>query len=107
MKDIEWKGSSYKDFRKFPSDVIQDLAADLSLLQQGLTPSSFKPFSLGKRTPNVWELRQRDMDGIYRVIYATVEEGVIHILHSFQKKTQQTSEQDKKLARKRYKEIGK
>ena len=106
MKDIEWMCSSYKDYLKFPQDIILDLAADLDLLQQGLTPANYKPFSLGKRTPNVWELKQRDKDGIYRVLYATIEKGVIHVLHSFQKKDQQTPEKDKKLARKRYKEIG-
>ena len=53
----------------------------------------------------VKEIRVRDDAGIFRMIYlATRPEGV-YVLHSFQKKTQQTSRSDLKLATKRFKSI--
>jgi phage-related protein len=53
----------------------------------------------------VREIRIRDDQGIFRVMYVTKFHDVIYVLHCFQKKTQKTSDADIDIARKRYKEI--
>ncbi len=61
--------------------------------------------------PGVREIRIREKDGAFRVFYVATFERAVYVLHCFQKKTQQTSAEDKDLAKRRYKglmrEIGK
>jgi len=49
------------------------------------------------------EIRIKDKDGIYRVIYVARFEEAIYVLHAFQKKTQKTRKADIELAKVRYK----
>jgi phage-related protein len=49
------------------------------------------------------EIRIKDKDGIYRVIYVARFEEAIYVLHAFQKKTQKTRKTDVELAKARYK----
>lgn len=53
----------------------------------------------------VREIRIRDEAGAFRVVYLAKLADAVYILHCFQKKTEQTSERDIDLARKRYKEL--
>ena len=53
----------------------------------------------------VCEIRIRESDGIFRVIYVAKLEDAIYILHCFQKKSQKTSQEDLELATRRYKEL--
>lgn len=53
----------------------------------------------------LFELRPRGREGIGRVFYCFVLNQRIIILHAFLKKTQETSEQELKIARKRLKEV--
>lgn len=53
----------------------------------------------------VKEIRVRDEHGIFRVIYVAKFSDAIYVLHCFQKKTQQTSQQDIDLAKSRYKDL--
>ncbi len=53
----------------------------------------------------VREIRIREEAGAFRVIYLAKLADAVYILHCFQKKTEQTSERDIDLARKRYKEL--
>ena len=55
--------------------------------------------------PGVHELRLRDRSGVYRIVYALVRRGVVHVLHAFKKTTQTTSSRDIDLARERLKEV--
>ncbi|AUL66069.1 type II toxin-antitoxin system RelE/ParE family toxin [Escherichia coli] len=55
--------------------------------------------------PGVREIRTRDADGIYRVMYVAKFEEAVYVLHCFQKKTQTTSQSDIDLAKRRYKEL--
>lgn len=43
--------------------------------------------------------------GVFRVIYLAKLADAVYVLHCFQKKTQETSEKDIKLARGRFKEL--
>ena len=45
------------------------------------------------------------MSGIFRVIYLAKLADAVYVLHCFQKKAQETSQKDIKLARKRFKDL--
>jgi phage-related protein len=96
-------GRSREDLRQFPETVQDSMGFDLFRVQCGLEPRDWKPMtSIGT---GVKEIRERDEAGIFRMIYlATRAEGV-YVLHSFQKKTRQTSRADLELAAKRFKSI--
>jgi len=53
----------------------------------------------------VREIRVRDEQGIFRVIYVAKFANAVFVLHCFQKKTQKTSRADLDLASRRYKEL--
>lgn len=44
-------------------------------------------------------------DGWFRVMYVAKFEEAVYVLHSFQKKTNTTSQADKDLAKRRYKAV--
>jgi phage-related protein len=102
-KEIRWVGTSYDDLLSFPGDARRDAGFQLSKVQAGFDPTDWKPFpDIG---PGVREIRIRDCDGAYRVLYVTSFDEAIYVLHSFQKKTQATSRQDKDIAKVRYRSI--
>ena len=55
----------------------------------------------------VKEIRIRDEAGAFRVVYLAKVADAVYVLHCFQKKTQETSAKDIKLARKRFKDLKK
>ena len=94
-----------RELDAFPLDVRSDLADALGRLDAGLTlamPLSRAMPSVGRA---VHELRLRDRSGHYRVIYALIRRGAIHVLHAFKKTTQTTPQRHIDLARKRLKEM--
>lgn len=55
--------------------------------------------------PGVREIRIREKDGAFRVIYVATFQRAIFVLHCFQKRTQKTGAGDIELAKRRYKEL--
>jgi phage-related protein len=55
--------------------------------------------------PGVKEIRIRDKDGAFRVMYVAKFESAIYVLHCFQKKKRKTSGDDISLATRRYKDL--
>ena len=53
----------------------------------------------------VKKIRIRDEAGTFRIVYLAKLADAIYVLHCFQKKTQETSQKDIRLARKRYKDL--
>jgi phage-related protein len=103
MKEVEFLGDSLKVISGFPKDARQNVGRQLAKLQQGFPPYSFKPMpEIGK---GVEEIRVRDESGIYRVMYTARLADAIYVLHAFQKKTMQTSKQDKETAKQRFKQL--
>lgn len=103
MKRVEFLGDSLAELRKFPEDVRREAGVQLYLVQQGHDPNDWKPMSsigLGVR-----EIRIRDAEGAFRVIYLAKLADAIYVLHAFQKKTQRTDERDLRLARTRLSHI--
>jgi len=104
MKEIIWLGSSLKELRLFPPDAKQQAGYQLDNVQNGLKPDDFKPMtSIGQ---GVEEIRINE-GGQFRVIYFARREEAVYVLHSFQKKTQKTSQKDIQLAKMRLKEVSK
>ena len=95
----------HREVEALPEEVRGDLADALARLDEGLMltmPLSRPMPSIGV---GVHELRLKDRSGAYRVIYAIVRSGTIHVLHAFKKSTEATPTKNLELARKRLKEV--
>lgn len=102
-KEIRWVGSSYDDVLEFPSAARREAGFQLGRLKAGLDPEDWKPFD--EVGAGVREVRIRDPNGIFRVMYVAKFEEAVYVLHCFQKKVQSTSKQDKEIAAIRYRAI--
>ncbi|BAO86927.1 type II toxin-antitoxin system RelE/ParE family toxin [Caballeronia cordobensis] len=102
-KEIRWVGSSYDDICEFPSIARREAGFQLGRLQVGLDPEDWKPFNdVGS---GVGEIRIRDINGIFRVMYVAKFEEAVYVLHCFEKRTQTTSKRDIEIAAIRYRAI--
>lgn len=100
MKPISFRGTALDDLRQFPLNARREAGYQLDLVQHGQEPIDWKPMnSVGQ---GVKEIRIRDADGAFRVIYLAKLADAVHVLHCFQKKTDKTADADIELARKRY-----
>ena len=87
--DVVWEGDCLEVVRTFPKPIREDLGADIRRMQLGERPLSSRPMpSIGAR---VFELRQMDDKGWYRVIYLGKVGNRLHMLHAFIKKSAKTS----------------
>jgi phage-related protein len=102
-KEIFWEGDSYTILKGFPRNVKINIGHDLRRLQEGEKPLDSKPMaSIDK---GVFELRDRDGKGWYRVIYYIKIKNKIHVLHSFIKKSAKTPKNDLSIAITRLKNL--
>ncbi|MGF6241249.1 phage-related protein [Paraburkholderia sp. GAS38] len=102
-KEIRWVGSSYNDLLAFLEEPRRQAGFQLGKIQAGLDPDDWKPFAAVG--PSTREIRVKESDGIYRVMYVSKFEEAIYVLHCFQKKTQATSRHDCEIAEVRYRAI--
>jgi phage-related protein len=102
MKVLRFLGSSRDDLQDFPGEARRVAGFELRTVQRGLAPSDWKPMpAVG---PGAREIRVHVM-GEWRVIYVAEFAGAVYVLHSFQKKSRKTSQQDVRLARQRYRQL--
>jgi phage-related protein len=102
-RPIEFRGSSLTDLSRFPRSARREAGYQLYQVQEGEEPDDWEPINtvgIGVR-----EIRIRDREGGFRVIYVAKFEDAIYVLHCFQKKSQKTSARDIALATRRYKEL--
>lgn len=78
-------GSSRKDLRAFPGKVRQEIGQALFEAQLGDHPRSAK--SLKGFGSGVLEIRDNFDGDTYRAVYTVRLEGVLYVLHAFQKKS--------------------
>jgi phage-related protein len=98
-----WEGDCLEIVRTFPKAIREDLGADIRRLQLGERPLSSRPMrSIG---PRVFELRQVDDRGWYRIIYLSKVGNRLYMLHSFVKKSAKTSQNDLRIATARLKAV--
>ena len=78
LAQIVWEGDSKVVLRTFPEAVIQNFGFELWQLQQGERPRNYRPLpSIG---PGVFELRDQDERGWYRVVHLSRIDDVIYVL---------------------------
>lgn len=102
-KEIRWVGSAYDDLLAFPYESRKMAGFQLGKVQAGLDPEDWKPFD--EVGAGVREIRIKDDQGLYRVMYVAKFEEAIYVLHCFKKKTQTTSKHDKDITDTRYRAI--
>lgn len=103
MKKVVFVGSSLDDLRGFPRDARQDTGQQLAVIQRGHNPRDWRPMpSIGSGER---ELRVRVAGNAYRGIYTTAIGDAVYVLHVFVKKSQRTSRNDIKIAKRRLKEV--
>lgn len=102
-KPLNFRGSALADLREFPATVRQEVGYQLDKVQRGLEPKDWKPMATVGQ--GVREIRIRDANGAFRVIYVAKLAEAVYVLHCFQKKTQKTSKADLDLAEARYRAL--
>ena len=102
-KPVIWMGSSREDLGDFPADARREAGHQLWRVQCGDDPDDWKPFRQVGR--GVREFRIQEASGAFRVMYLAERAEALYVLHCFQKKTEQTSQHDVELARRRFKAL--
>ena len=92
-KPIEFLGDALDALRSFPEPARREAGFQLDKVQHGGEPDDWKP------------MRSIDESGACRAIYLAKLADAVYVLHCFQKKTEQTSDRDIKLARKRFRDL--
>jgi phage-related protein len=102
-KPLEFRGSALDDLRAFPAAARREAGYQLDRVQRGREPDDWKPMkTVGQ---GVREIRIREADGAFRVIYVAKFEDAVYALHCFQKKAPKTSRADLAIAARRYKDL--
>ncbi len=105
LKPLVWVGPSKKEYLRFPDAVQDDMGFALYLAQIGEKAGSAKPWKgLGPGVLEIVEDHDRDT---YRTLYTVRLEGVIYVLHAFQKKATRgitTPKHEVELIAERYKQ---
>jgi phage-related protein len=103
MKPVVFLGDTLERLRAFPQHARRNCGYQLDRVQQGLDPDDWKPIvSVGQ---GVREIRVRDANGAYRVMYVSNWKDAIYVLHAFQKKTQRMPSRDLALAQQRLRDL--
>lgn len=84
IKPAVFVGSSRKDLRAFPTAVRTEIGQALFEAQLGDHPRNAKPL---KGLGGVLEIRDNFDGDTYRAVYTVRFEGVLYVLHAFQKKS--------------------
>jgi phage-related protein len=97
-KPLIWMGSSLEAVRAFPAIARQRVGYELYPVEQGLTPSDWKPIpSVGTGAREI----RIQAGGAFRVLYVAKYAEAVYVLHAFEKRTRKTRPADIQLARKR------
>jgi phage-related protein len=102
--EIDFRGDSLAVLSSFPVPVKATFGYNLRRLQNGEELlCSWRPMpSLGS---GVVELREQDARTWYRLMYLARVEGVIYVLHCFEKRSAKTDRRDKEIVQKRLSEV--
>jgi phage-related protein len=86
LKPVEWISSSREDLREFPEDVQQMMGFALYRAQLGRKHPDAKPIK-GFKGSGVLEIVENFDGDTYRAVYTVKLEGIVYVLHAFQKKS--------------------
>ena len=84
-KPVHWVGSSKADLLAFPDEVVSEMGYALGVAQLGGKHPSAKPWK--GDGAGVFEIVESFDGDAYRALYTVRFEGVIYVLHAFQKKS--------------------
>ncbi len=84
LKPAIFVGSNRKDLQAFPKAVRGEIGQALFEAQLGMHPTQAKPL---KGFSGVLEVRDNFDSDTYRTVYTVRFEGVLYVLHAFQKKS--------------------
>ena len=105
LKPLQWVGSSKRDLLSLPGPVVDLFGYALYLAQDGKKHEQAKPLS-GFGSAGVLEVVEDWDRSTYRAVYTVRFEGVVFVLHMFQKKSKRgaaTPKADIDLIRERLK----
>ena len=103
MKAIVFLGDSLDIIRTFPEQMRRQACFELRRVQHGLDPSDWKPMNI--IGVGVREIRVRDSNGAFRILYVASLADAVHVLHAFQKKTQKTAKRELDVAAARLRQL--
>jgi phage-related protein len=104
-RPLFWVGSSKEDLLAFPHPVQDEIGTALSVAQFGGKHPKAKPWK--GEGPGVFEVVEDHRGDTYRAVYTVRFEGVVYVLHAFQKKSPRgirTSRRDVELITRRLNE---
>lgn len=84
-REIDWRGSTYKDLCGMPERVRRTFGYALGLAQNNLPYEDSK--TLAGFSPALVEILEDDDGDTYRAVYTARFERVIYVLHCFKKKS--------------------
>ena len=84
-KEIDWRGSSYRDLMEMPEGVRKTFGYALSLAQNGMRHPDTK--QLTGFQPATIEILEDDDGDTYRGVYTAHYEDIVYVLHCFKKKS--------------------
>lgn len=102
MKKIIWLASTHETVKGYPINVRREIGYNLDKIQRGFDPADWK--SMATVGQGVKEIRIHE-ENEYRVFYVAKFQEAVYVLHSFIKKTQQTSKKEIDIGKKRYIEM--
>jgi phage-related protein len=106
IKPVVWVGSSLRDLRQFPEPVQDYMGYALYVGQIGGKHRGAKTLT-GFGGAGVVEVCKDYRGDTFRAVYTVRVEGVLYVLHAFQKKSKtgrQTPQADVELVKQRLKE---
>jgi len=101
---LQFMGDSYDRLKEFPKSATVNLGIALRCVQDGKQPPDSKAVP-GLGRSGVYELRDEDESGWYRVIYLKKVRDVIYVLHCFKKTTNQIEKQDIRTIQQRLSQV--
>lgn len=84
-RPLHWVGSAKRDFLAFPDPVKSEMGYALGLAQLGGRHPHAKPWK--GEGAGVFEVVESHVGDTFRAVYTVRFEGVIYVLHAFQKKS--------------------
>ncbi|MBI4207470.1 MAG: type II toxin-antitoxin system RelE/ParE family toxin [Betaproteobacteria bacterium] len=103
LKPLFWTGSSRKDLKSFPAEVQDEMGYALRDAQFGGQRMNVQVLK-GFRGAGVFDVIENFDGNTFRAVYTVRFEGVVYVLHAFQKKSKRgiaTPQADLKLIRAR------
>lgn len=86
LKPVNWVGSSYRDYTRFPEPVQDEMGFALFRAQEGERHPSAKVMK-GFGGGSVVEIVQSNDGNAFRAVYTVRFAEEIYVLHAFQKKS--------------------